>query len=138
MTLAEKQQHFVERLSVIEDAHERLAAITSRGGKWPAPPPEHRVDAHRVPGCVSRVWLVGRVEDGRCRWQMDAESPLVKGIVALLCELTDGIPPAEVASFEPEIVTALGLDRQLSPTRLNGLAKVAQTMRAFAQAHLAA
>lgn len=138
MTLAEKQQHLVERLSLIEDTHERLAAITARGAKWPAPSPEQRIDAHRVPGCVSRVWLVGRVEDGRCRWQMDAESPLVKGIVALLCELTDGAALAEVAAFEPEIVTALGLDRQLSPTRLNGLANVAQTMRAFAQAHLSA
>jgi cysteine desulfuration protein SufE len=138
MTLAEKQQHLVERLGLIEDAHERLAAITARGAKWPAPPAEQRIDAHRVPGCVSRVWLVGRVEDGRCRWQMDAESPLVKGIVALLCELTDGATPAEVAIFEPEIIAALGLDRQLSPTRLNGLAAVAQTMRTFAQTHLAA
>ena len=138
MTLAEKQQHLVERLQLIEDAHERLAAITARGAKWPAPSAEHRIDAHRVPGCVSRVWLVGRVEDGRCRWLMDAESPLVKGIVALLCELTDGAALAEVAAFEPEIVAALGLDRQLSPTRLNGLANVAQTMRAFAQTHLAA
>jgi cysteine desulfuration protein SufE len=137
MTLAEKQQHLVERLRLIEDAHERLAAITARGGKWTAPPPEQRVDAHRVPGCVSRVWLIGRVEDGVCRWRMDAESPLVKGLVALLCELTDGAEPAEVAAFEPEIIAALELDRQLSPTRLNGLTAVAQTMRAFAQHHLA-
>lgn len=138
MTLAEKQQQLVERLRLLEDAHERLAAITSRGAKWPAPSAEHRIEAHRVPGCVSRVWLVGRVEESRCHWQMDAESPLVKGIVALLCELTDGVTAAEVATFEPGIIAALGLDRQLSPTRLNGLANVAQTMRAFAQAHLAA
>jgi len=138
MTLAEKQQQLVGRLRLIEDDHERLAAITARGVKWPAPPAEQRLDVHRVPGCVSRVWLIGRVEDGRCRWLMDAESPLVKGIVALLCELTDGAEAAEVAAFEPGIVAALGLDRQLSPTRLNGLANVAQTMRAFAQAHLSA
>ncbi len=137
MTLAEKQQHLIARLRLIEDAHERLAAITARGKKWPAPVENERRAAHRVPGCVSRVWLIGRVEDGLCRWRMDADSPLVKGLVTLLCEATDGATPAEVAAFEPEIVGALGLDRQLSPTRLNGLAAVAQTMRAFAQHHLA-
>ena len=136
MTLEEKQNQLIARLRMIEDAHERLAALTARGKKWPAPAAEERIDAHRVPGCVSRVWLIGDVIDGRCHWRMDAESPLVKGLVALLCELTDGVSPAEVATFEPEILGALGLDRQLSPTRLNGLTAVAQTMRAFARHHL--
>jgi len=137
MTLAERQQQLIDRLRLIEDAHERLAAITSRGKKWPPPPDAERIDAHRVPGCVSRVWLIGDLEDGRCRWRMDADSPLVKGLVALLCEITEGATPAEVAIFEPEIATALGLDRQLSPTRLNGLNAVAGTMRAFGRHHLA-
>ncbi len=137
MTLAEKQQHLIDRLRLIEDTHERLAAITARGKKWPTPAVEERIDDHRVTGCVSRVWLIGRVEDGHCRWRMDADSPLVKGLVALLCEITEGATPGDVATFEPEIVAALGLDRQLSPTRLNGLNAVAQTMRAFGQHHLA-
>ncbi len=137
MSLAETQQRLIARFLQIHDAHERLAAIVARGKKWPAPAETERTDEHRVPGCVSRVWLIGSVEEGRCRWRMDADSPLVKGLVTLLCELGDGATPAELAAFEPEIVAALGLDRQLSPTRLNGLAAVAQTMRAFAQHHLA-
>ena len=63
-------------------------------------------------------------------------APLVKGLVALLCELYDGATPAEVASIEPEIFPALHLDRQLSPTRLHGLASVRAMIRAFAQSHL--
>jgi cysteine desulfuration protein SufE len=136
MNLADKQKLLIERLRLIEDSHERLAAITARGKKWRAPKEDERGDEHRVQGCSSRVWLIGEVEDGMCRWRMDADSPLVKGLVALLCEITDGVAPAEVVEFEPEIVAALGLDRSLSPTRLNGLNAVAQTMRAFARHHL--
>lgn len=136
MNLAEKQKLLIERLRLIEDSHERLAAITARGRKWPAPKEDERGDEHRVQGCSSRVWLIGEVENGVCRWRMDADSPLVKGLVALLCEITEGAAPAEVGEFEPEIVSALGLDRSLSPTRLNGLNAVAQTMRAFARHHL--
>ncbi|MEP6671459.1 MAG: SufE family protein [Chthoniobacter sp.] len=134
--LAEKQQQLIARLQLIEDSHERLAAIVARGKKWPGVSEDQRIDAHRVPGCTSRVWLVGRVEEGRCHFQMDADSPLVKGLVALLCEVYAGATPTEVASIEPEIFSALGLDRQISPTRLNGLASVRTLIRAFAESHL--
>lgn len=135
-TLAEKQQQLIARFRVIEDSHERLAAVVARGKKWPTVAEDQRTDANRVPGCSSRVWLVGRVEDGLCRFQMDADSPLVKGLVALLCELYNGATPAEIISVEPEIISALHLDRQLSPTRLNGLASVRAAIRAFAESQL--
>ena len=134
--LAEKQEQLIARLKLIEDSHERLAAIVARGKKWPGVAEDQRTEANRVPGCTSRVWLVGRMENGRCRFQMDADSPLVKGLVALLCELYDGAAPAEVATVEPEIFPALGLDRQISPTRLNGLASVRAMIRAFAESNL--
>jgi cysteine desulfuration protein SufE len=135
-TLAEKQQRLIARYSIIHDAHERLAAIVTRGKKWPGLAEDQRTEANRVHGCSSRVWLVGRTEHGRCHFQMDADSPLVKGLVALLCELYDGASAAEVECIEPEIIPALGLERQLSPTRLNGLAGVRATMRSFAERQL--
>ena len=133
MSIAEKQQALIARFQLIEDAHERLSAIVARGKKWPSLADAQRADAHRVPGCTSRVWLIGRVENGRCRFQMDADSPLVKGLVAMLCELYDGATPAEISATEPEIISALHLDRQISPTRLNGLASVRAMIRAFAE-----
>jgi len=136
-SLAEKQQQLIARFQLIEDAHERLTAIVARGKKWPGLTEDQRTEAHRVPGCTSRVWLAGRIENGRCHFQMDADSPLVKGLVALLCELYDGATATEIASVEPEIFPALHLDRQLSPTRLNGLASVRAMIRSFAQSHLA-
>ncbi|HEY3900354.1 MAG TPA: SufE family protein [Chthoniobacter sp.] len=133
MHLAEKQQSLIARFRLIDDAHERLAAIVARGKKWPGVPEAERIDAHRVPGCTSRVWLIGRLEDGHCHFQMDADSPLVKGLVALLCELYDGATPGDILTTEPEIISALHLDRQISPTRLNGLASVRAMIRAFAE-----
>jgi len=123
----------IARFRAIEDAHERLAAITSRGKRWPAPGEVERTDAALVPGCSSRVWLVGEIVEGVCRFRMDADSPLVKGLAALLCELYDGATPADVIVTEPELATALGLDRMLSPTRLNGFAGVRAAIRRFAE-----
>ena len=137
MTTREKQAALIARLSIIEDAHERLAAIVARGRKWPAVADTEKVDVHRVQGCVSQVWLVGSVESGRCTFRMTADSPLVQGLAALICELYDNEMMDEIVAVEPELFEALGLSRQLSPTRLNGLANVRRTIREFSEAHRA-
>jgi cysteine desulfuration protein SufE len=130
MLLLEKQQQLIARLRIIEDPHERLAAIVARGRKWPQP---ERTDASRVQGCVSPVWLSASLDAGRCRFRVAAESALVQGLAALLCELYDDEPPEEVAALEPGLFEELGLSRQLSPTRLNGLANVRRVIREFAE-----
>jgi cysteine desulfuration protein SufE len=132
MSLAEKQRRLIDRYLLIEDPHERLAAVTARGKKWPSPRDDERVDANLVPGCSSRVWLIGEVTDGVCRFRMDADSPLVKGLAALLCELYEGESAAGIAATEPELFETLGFARTLSPTRLNGVAQIRTVIRNFA------
>jgi cysteine desulfuration protein SufE len=66
---------------------------------------------------------------------MDADSPLVKGLAALLCELYDGEAAAEIAATEPELFESLGFARTLSPTRLNGVAQIRTVIRNFANRH---
>jgi len=67
-----------------------------------------------------------------CHFRMECDAPMVKGLVALLCELYEGAPPAEVREFEPTLVDDLGFTRMISPTRLNGLAAVRARIREFA------
>lgn len=137
MTIREKQAALIARYSIIEDAQERLAAIVARGRKWPGICDAEKCDERRVQGCVSQVWLVGESDGTACRFRMSADSPLVQGLAALICDLYDGGTAEEIATVEPEVIEALGLDRQISPTRLNGLANIRRTIREFASAHSA-
>lgn len=134
MPLAEKQRLLVARFAVIDDAHERLAAIVARGQRWPEVAEVERTDARRVAGCVSAVWLAGSVENGRCHFRIAAASSVVKGLAALLAELYEGETPADILAWEPGFLEALGLDRQLSPTRLHGVAHLRRAIRHFAAA----
>ena len=136
MSLAEKESRLTARYAIIEDRQERLAAVTGRGKKWPGLAEEERTDERLVPGCSSRVWLVCEMQDGVCRFRMDADSPLVKGLAALICELYDGESPAEIAGSAPNLMAELGFDRMISPTRLHGLAQIQATMQSFARVHL--
>lgn len=134
MPLEEKQRQLVARFALIEDRHERLAAILARGQRWPDAILSERTDAHLVRGCASAVWLAGSVENGRCHFRIAAASALVKGLAALLVELYDGETPAAILAWDAGILAALGLDLHLSPTRLHGLAQIHRAIREFAAA----
>jgi cysteine desulfuration protein SufE len=131
VTVADRQRELTAKLAIIEDPQERLAALMSRAKKWPAP--AQLTDELRVHGCQSRVWLDAALVDGVCRFRMDCDAPMVKGLVALMCELYDGSAPADVATTEPTTFEDLGFSRMITPTRLNGLAAVRTRIRDFAK-----
>ncbi|MCE9610528.1 MAG: SufE family protein [Chthoniobacter sp.] len=134
MPLAEKQHQLVARFAIIEDHHERLAAIVARGVHWPDVTAAERDDAHIIRGCTTPVWLASSFTDGRCHFRIAAGSALVKGLAALLAELYDGETPAAILAWEPTLLEALHLDRHISPTRLHGLAHIRRAIREFAAA----
>lgn len=139
MTLAERHQHLVDDLSIIPDRQERLAAIVDRSRKLAPFPPAERTDALRVAGCQSSVWIIGELRpDGTLTLRCDADSPLVKGLVHLMCEAYSGATPGEIFATEPAFLDQLELLRDLSPTRRNGLAAVRARIRELARlAHAA-
>jgi len=112
--------------------------LADRAKRLPAPQPEERGPEQLVPGCVSRVWLVGESEDGLMRFRADADSAIVKGLVELLWEVAEGQSVADLAAApdEPTVVAALGLEAQLSPTRLHGLGQVWRRMRELSRTAL--
>jgi cysteine desulfuration protein SufE len=112
---------------------ERLAVVVDRGRRLPALPAADRTDAHRVAGCVSVVWLVGELRSGVCHFRSDAESPLVRGLVAFVCEFFTGATPAEILASDLDPLAAGGIAPHLSPTRQNGLAAVRAAIRSFAR-----
>ena len=131
MSLAAKQTELIDDLNLIEDAHERLAALTSYIARTRLPE-ELKADDLIVPGCVSRVWVHGELRDGLTHFRCAADSPMVAGLIALLCDLYNESIPAEVAEVEPEIWVRCGFTKLLSPTRLNGLAAVRGRIKSHA------
>ena len=135
MSLAQKQQQLIEDLNLIPDVQERLSALTAYASRMRLDPAQ-QVDANLVPGCVSRVWLHGQLCDGMTRFDCEADSPMVKALAAVLCDLYSDSSPAEVSAVEPDLWEKCQLHKMLSPTRLNGLANVRRLIREKATAWL--
>lgn len=133
MSLADKQRTLIEDLNLIPDIQERLGALTGYAARMKLDP-AHQVDTNLVPGCVSRVWLHGALrDDGLTRFDCEADSPMVKALAAVLCDLYSDASPREVAEVEPDLWTGCQFTKMLSPTRLNGLANVRARIREMAK-----
>ena len=131
--LAEKQQQLSNDYGAIDDDHERLAAVVDRARHRSAFSAAERTDANRVRGCVSPVWLISELRGGRCYFRSDADGPVVKGLVALLCDFFSEAMPAEIIASKMDPVQDLDLIRNLSPTRRNGLASAKNAILDFAR-----
>jgi cysteine desulfuration protein SufE len=129
MTVAEREAALIADLAILPSWQERLEELLRRDRRRPGLAPELRRDAHRVPGCVSRVWLVAERAGERCRFRSDAEAPAVRALVGTLCSLFDDAPAGEIALHPPGLFAALEIERHLTGTRREALAKVGEAIR---------
>jgi len=132
MTVAENQQALLDEFSFIENHQERLGAIVDAVRHLPHFEEDDRSAAHHVPGCTSKVWIKARQTEGRWSFESDCDSPLVRALVHLLCRAFEGTTTEEAATAEVTILDELGVTRNLTPTRLNGLAAVRQRIAQLA------
>lgn len=121
-----------DELAVFDDWMDRYQHIIDMGRKLPPFPPEWANDAHRVPGCQSKVWLEATQHDGRLWFAGASDAAIVSGLVAMLLRVYSGRPPAEITETGPEFLRDLGLLEALSTNRGNGIAAMARKIREVA------
>lgn len=126
----------VAALDVFQQAaswEQRARLLMQWGDRLPALSDADKVEANRVHGCESQVWLIGSLTDGHWQFAASSDARLIRGLVALLLVRVNGLSASELRAVDlPEWFSQLGLSRQLSPSRSNGLNAVLQRMNELA------
>lgn len=135
MTLAERQAQISATLKALPNVQQRLNHLVDEARRQPKLPPGDCTDAHRVPGCLARLWLVSEAREGRCWFRAESDSLIIKGTAGLLCDLYSGQTPAEILAHDPGFLAEFGIQQHLTPNRRNSLARVWSEIKSFAQAH---
>jgi len=92
-----------------------------------------RNDSNRVSGCESQVWLVGERSGNTWHFRAASDARLIRGLLAVLLARVDGLDAAQLTALDLSSWFAqLGLARQLSPSRSNGLHAVLRRMAELA------
>ncbi|MCP9926518.1 SufE family protein [Cyanobium sp. CH-040] len=133
-TGSEALDRIVERLAGTADPRRRYEYVLWLARKLQPLPEEFRNDAFKVKGCVSQVYVVGQLVEGRLHWQGDSDAAITKGLLALLIEGLEGLTPEQAMAIDPGFIAATGLQASLTPSRANGFLNILKLMQAQAKA----
>ncbi|MCP9786244.1 SufE family protein [Cyanobium sp. N5-Cardenillas] len=123
----------VERLASTSDPRRRYEYVLWLAKKLEPFPDDLRLDAFKVKGCVSQVYVVGQLEEGKLHWRGDSDAQITKGLLALLIEGLEGMTPQQATALDPAFIAATGLQASLTPSRANGFLNILRTMQAQAR-----
>ncbi|HUR40320.1 MAG TPA: SufE family protein [Verrucomicrobiae bacterium] len=128
----------VENFAALGDWEERYRYLIELGRALPSLPDAERTEAHKVRGCMSQVWLAAELRPGQppqLDLRGDSDAHIVKGLIALLFKLYQGLTPRQVVELDVRAAFArLGLENQITMNRRNGFYAMVERIRALAAA----
>jgi cysteine desulfuration protein SufE len=132
-----------ENFSLLDEWDDRYRYIIELGRTLEPLPEADHIEANKVQGCASQVWLTTSVHpDGAggpvLTFCGDSDAHIVRGLIAILFALYSGKTAREILAIDPaELFARLGLREHLTPQRSNGLKSMVARIRREADAALA-
>jgi cysteine desulfuration protein SufE len=127
----------IETFDALGDWEAQCDYLIDLGYEVPHLPASARTEANKVHGCQSNVWLITHTKPGnppKIEIQAESDSMIVSGLIAVLLIAYSGKSAQEILQTDIQQVFArLGLNRQLSSARRNGLAGMVQRIRSIAE-----
>jgi cysteine desulfuration protein SufE len=123
-------ENIAEDFEFLDDWEDRYRLVIELGRDMDPLPEELKVPATKVDGCASQVWLFPRWQDGAFYFDGESDAMIVRGLIAVLRTLYNGLLPAEVLKVDARAeLGRLGLNDHLSAQRSNGLRAMIERIR---------
>jgi len=119
--IEERARKVVEDFAMFSDWMEKYEYIIDMGKNVEGLPDNLKNDKTLIKGCQSRVWLVSECKNGKMVFRADSDALITRGLISLLLEVCNNLPPEEIFNYDFHFIKEIGLEEHLSPTRSNGL-----------------
>ncbi len=119
-------EEIVEDFEFLDDWEDRYRYVIDLGRKMAEMDAAHKIDATKVHGCASQVWIMPEIDgqggDAVIRFSGDSDAMIVRGLIAVLHALYSGLTARDAVAVDAlKEMGRLGLDQHLSAQRSNGL-----------------
>ncbi|MFB9373535.1 SufE family protein [Algimonas porphyrae] len=113
----------IEDFAFLDGWEERYMHVIDLGKAMDPLPEADQIDANKVRGCASQVWLTStRNGDGQLVFRGDSDAHIVRGLVAIATQVFSNKPDRVICDLDTDaLFDALGLSEHLSTQRANGL-----------------
>ncbi|MEM9320065.1 MAG: SufE family protein [Pseudomonadota bacterium] len=126
-------EDIADTFDFLDDWEDRYRHVIELGKAMAPLDAAFRVPATKVDGCASQVWIRPQIDGSVFHFQGDSDAMIVRGLIAVLSALYDGLAVPEVLQVDAAAELArLGLDDHLSAQRSNGLRAMVERIRLLA------
>jgi cysteine desulfuration protein SufE len=125
----QKQQELLKIFSKCKTPEEKYAAIIELGRTQKPLSPQYKIDANRVHGCQSTMYLVSSFKDKKMYFESESDALISAGLGQILCRIFSGEAPEVVLKCPLEFIEKLDLLSLLSPGRANGFSSLYLRMK---------
>jgi cysteine desulfuration protein SufE len=133
--MSEAFEEIVEDFEFLDDWEDRYRHVIDMGKAMEPLEEALKVDMNKVHGCASQVWLYPQIEGDVFGFKGDSDAMIVRGLIAVLAALYNGVPVAEAAKINAfDELSRLGLQENLSSQRSNGLKSMVERLKLLAEA----
>ncbi len=123
----------IQRLQSTSDSKRRYEYILWLAKSLPILSKELQLDATKVKGCISEVYVLGTLLNGKIQWKGYSDALITKGLLAFLIKGLNDLTPSEVLSIDEKFIEMTGLSKSLTPSRANGFLNIFLKMKAQAK-----
>jgi cysteine desulfuration protein SufE len=139
MTIEEISENF----AILDEWDDRYRYLIELGRMLAPLPQAARIDANKVQGCASQVWLTTDIASGPSGpvlcFAGDSDAHIVRGLIAILFAMYSQKPARDILATDAlALFDRLGLREHLTPQRSNGLKSMVGRIRSDAGNALAA
>lgn len=121
---------FVDIFELLGDWDQRYQYLIELGEKLPPMVDAVKTEDNRVKACMSKVWIHASFDDKQVRYHGDCDTSVIKGVLALLISLCDGLTVEQIQYLDmDEIFERLNLAEHLSPNRHVGVYAIFDLMK---------
>ena len=131
----ERYEEFVEALEIIDDEDLRFEYIIDIGKKSDGADfsDDWKSDANLMHGCMSKVWIVDRMDAGRHYFRGFSDAIIVKGLVSMMVDSFSGLTADELDTLNEDHVRKLNLGA-LTTQRQVGMLAMLEHMKKLGRA----
>ncbi|HMF24155.1 MAG TPA: SufE family protein [Pseudolabrys sp.] len=133
----------VENFTLLDEWDDRYRYVIELGRTLPPLAESAHIEANKVQGCASQVWLVTHVKPNGAggpvvTFEADSDAHIVRGLIAILFALYSGKSARDILAIDSlALFDRIGLRENLTPQRSNGLRSMVERIRAEAKLALA-
>ena len=133
--IQDKVAEIADALSFFDTAEDAYDYIIDLGRRHEGLNEGDRIDAHRVQGCQSQVWLTHRPGPGGTHlFAADSDAFIVRGLVALILSVYSGRTAEEILQIsDADILEKIDLRQFITPGRQNGVRAIVRRIQDHAR-----